>query len=152
MHILIILILIYLLLVVQAQIGFTYRPDLMLIAVIVLSLKRKPTGALGYGFLCGFLQDSLLSNTFFNTLTKTAAAVLANYVKGFLVFDQRTSALILTLLLSPLAVFMNALWANLFRGIPIQFLNVLLSALVVTLLNLILVPVILFIFDRSAGD
>jgi rod shape-determining protein MreD len=152
MHILIILILIYLLLLIQAQMGFAFRPDLMLVAVIVLSLKRKPSGALGYGFLCGFLQDALLSTAFFNTLSKTLSAVLSNYLKAFLVFDRRTSALILTLLLSPLAVFMNALSANIFRGIPIQFLSVLLSALVVTLLNLLFVPVILFIFDRFVGD
>lgn len=152
MQVLIILVLIYLLVVIQAQMGYIFRPDLLLITVIVLALKRRPTSAMGYAFLCGFLQDALLSTNFFNTLTKTLTAVLANYLKGFLVFDRRTIALILVLILSPLAIFMNSIWALFFSGTKIQILAVMLSALVVTLLNLLLTPIILYIFDRFVGD
>ena len=152
MQVLIILILIYLLLVIQAQLGFAFCPDLLLVAVIVLSLKRRPSGALGYAFLSGFLQDVLLSTSFFNTLSKTLTVAFANLLKGYLVFERRTIALILVLILSPLAIFMNSIWALFFSGTKIHIFAVMLSALVVTLLNLLLTPVILYIFDRFVGD
>lgn len=123
----------------QGQLHLILRPDLVLILTVILAVKLKKEKAVAWGFWSGWLMDSLYSFGFINTFSKTVAAMLAVFLKRFLIWPEMQLATFLVLLLTPATKLIELF---LLRGVPLW------PIVGTTVINIILTPLIFYLLDH----
>ena len=144
MQALIILVILLLTVWLQGMVQFIFRPDLVLILTVILSVKLKKEKALSWSFLSGWLTDALYSFGFINTPLKTLTAMLAIFLKRFLMWPELSLIGFLVVVLTPLSKLGEMLLLKLFysQSVPLW------PILGTTVINLILTPFIFYLLDR----
>jgi rod shape-determining protein MreD len=123
---------------------FIFRPDLVLILTVILSVKLNKEKALSWAFLSGWLTDALYSFGFINTPLKTLTAMLAIFLKKFLMWPEISLISFLVVILTPLSKLGEALLLKLFysQSVPLW------PIAGTTVINLILTPFIFYLLDH----
>jgi len=144
MQALIILVILLLTVWLQGMVQFIFRPDLVLILTVILSVKLKKEKALSWSFLSGWLTDALYSFGLINTPLKTLTAMLAIFLKRFLMWPELSLIGFLVVVLTPLSKLGEMLLLKLFysQSVPLW------PILGTTVINLILTPFIFYLLDR----
>jgi len=126
----------------------TYLPlkfDPLLVLVVVLSIKRSKTETLLYAFLGGFVLDALSTLGFISTLSKTLAALLANYLNEFFSLQPSFMALTLVLMLTPLTYFFEISVLLLFFHQSLSWGQHLIRFTQLIICNLLLTPIVFWL-------
>jgi len=126
----------------------TYLPlkfDLLLVLLIVLSVKRSRSETLLYAFLGGFVLDALSALGFINTLSKTLAGILANYLKDLFSLEPSFMALALVLILTPLTYLFEISALQLFFHQSLGWGQHLIRFAQLMLCNLLLTPIVFWL-------
>jgi len=128
----------------QGVVQFIFRPDLVLILTVILSVKLKKEKALSSAFLSGWLTDALFSFGFVNTSLKTLTAMLAIFLKKFLMWPDLSLISFLVMILTPLSKLGEMLLLRVFysQNVPLW------PILGTTVINLILTPFIFYLLDH----
>lgn len=144
MQALMILVILVLTVWLQGVVQFIFRPDLALILTVILSVKLKKEKALSWAFLSGWLTDALFSFGFVNTPLKTISAMLAIFMKKFLMWPELSLVSFLVMILTPLSKLGERLLLRVFysQNVPLW------PILGTTVINLILTPFIFYLLDH----
>jgi rod shape-determining protein MreD len=130
----------------------TYLPlrcDLLLVLLVVLSVKRSKSETLLYAFLGGFVLDALSVMGFINTLSKTLAGILANYLKDLFSLEPSFLALLLVLILTPLTYLFEISVLLLFFHQSLGWGQHFIRFAQLMLCNLLLTPIVFMLIKES---
>ncbi|MBI5699501.1 rod shape-determining protein MreD [Candidatus Saganbacteria bacterium] len=128
----------------QGQLHLILRPDLVLILTVILSVKLKKEKAVTWAFLSGWSMDALFSFGFINTFSKTAAAMLAVFLKRFFIWPEMQLATFLVLILTPVSKLIEMLLLKVFYTQNVPLWPILGAAVI----NLILTPFVFYLLDH----
>jgi len=139
-------------LLLQGLLKFPYRPDLILVFILVVAAKRSDRELYGFSFTSALLFDLLYSTSFVSTFTKTLAAWIVAVAKKNVSMDPFRFALVLVGIASPLVVLADAIVYWLFYSTPVDLFRLLAGMAAITVFNLAITPVYCYIFDRSLKE
>ncbi len=142
MKILKLILLVVVAILIESLWSFSNRPDLFLVLVISYSVWQATEGGVVFGFCLGFIQDILFSLNFFNTLIKTAVAIVIALIKDKLILNFEKLTLVLVLVISPIAILFKALLNQTICP------DLLLTAVIGSVLNLVFALILIWIVRK----
>ena len=143
---------IYLVVLLLLQNHLPFKVDLLLLFLISTTLWDYKLRALLSGFGGGLVLDCLAGFGFVSTLGKTLGAVLANLLRVYVTLEKYPFAFLLVIILTPAVFLVEAAALNLFYHFPLRFWPLLVELLKLMLFNLLFMPLIYWVFQKSFGE
>ncbi|MDD5382566.1 MAG: rod shape-determining protein MreD [Candidatus Margulisbacteria bacterium] len=121
---------------------FGVVPDLVLVSVVIFTVLEDQPRAILFSAAGGFIQDILSCGGYFNTIVKVTICFLAGLIKESFVGDEYSLAAGLVALFTPLLFIIEGAVLVYFFGRQVYLPYLLSRLVVVTIYNLVLVPVL----------
>jgi rod shape-determining protein MreD len=118
-------------------------PDLFLIYLVVLSVRRPRREIVPAAFFGGLLYDLLYSSNFIYTLSKTIIGLIIYLLRDKLYLDAVKLSIVLLILFVPFDYFLQMTIANVLYKFPFSFSFLELSKYL--LLSFLIIPVYYFL-------
>jgi rod shape-determining protein MreD len=127
-------------------------PDLVLVSVIIFAILDKNQKSTLFAAGSSFLQDILGYGIYINTITKVLVSSLTSIIKESFIGDEYSLAALLVAVFTPLTLTVEGLILYLFFDTQFEAYAFVITVLITTVYNLIMVPVFLPVIRKLSRD
>ena len=127
-------------------------PDLVLVSVIIFAILDKNQKSTLFAAGSSFLQDILGYGIYINTITKVLVSSLTSIIKESFIGDEYSLAALLVAVFTPLTLTVEGLILYLFFDKQFEAYAFVITVLITTVYNLIMVPVFLPVIRKLSRD
>ncbi|MFH1347134.1 MAG: rod shape-determining protein MreD [Candidatus Margulisiibacteriota bacterium] len=127
-------------------------PDLVLVSVIIFAVLQERSAAILFAAAAGFVQDILSFGVYINVVSKVLASTLVTVIKESYRVDEYSLAAGLVAILTPSLLVAEGVIFYFVSGRQIDIQHLLISVILATIYNLILVPVLLPVARKILHD
>jgi rod shape-determining protein MreD len=117
-------------------------PDLILVSVILFSILNQRDKSIVFAAGTGILQDILSFGAYINIISKVFVAFIVGMLKESFMGDELQFGLLLVLVFTPLSLFVEMGFFSFFNLREISLNSLYLDIVLITIYNLVMVPVL----------